>query len=199
MKTTLTNADVARLLEKFVEELEWVNSTTLGIEYGEYEVGIFAAVTDYLMSLRVMYADVEANRFVISHNDVDIVNNVLNTEEDVKSKFEEYILPWIIREYYSNVAETLIVKISDAIKESGKHIPVNTSRTVIHGKEIERTLDSGNISVKFVYEKKGRISAFESQILGAKAMLDPVSLSKDIVNIEKALLNKAQQYLDTLD
>lgn len=199
MKAKLTDADVARLLDKFAEELEWVESTTCGIEYGEYEVGIFATVTNYLMSLKVVHADVETNRFVISHNNVDIVNNVLNTEENVKAKFEEYILPWMIREYYSDVAMMLIKKVSETIKESGKHIPVNTSKTVIHGKEIERTLDVGNISIKFVYERKGQVSAFEYQLNGSKTIYAHVSLSKDIVNIEKALLTKVQQYLDTLD
>lgn len=198
MKAKLSSADVAELLAKFASESEWVSRTICGLMYGEYEVSIFAAVTDYLMGLRVEHADVETNRFVISHNNVNIVNNVLNTEEGVRAKFEEYILPWMIREYYSDVAEMLIKKVSDAIKESGEHIPVTTSITVIHGKEIERTLTSGNFSVKFVYERKGRVSAFDYQLLDTRTTYGPVSLSKDIVNIERELLSKVQQYIDSL-
>ena len=200
MEDTLTKKDVAGLLNKFVNKLLWVERTTYGKIYSddENEVGIYGIWSGYLMTLKVEEVK-EPGRFAISHYHRDIVNTILRTEKDVKAIFDEYILPRMVREYYSDVAYKLIANMIDEINISGKDILVRKTDAAVSDKKVGRTLEFGDVSIRFSYDGKDKFPAFVHQIGDVIFKYTPTSLSQTVEYINKDLMSKTKQYIESLN
>lgn len=200
METTLTKKDVVGLLNKFINKLPWIKNTIYDKIYSddENEVGIYGIWTGYLMTLRVEEVK-EPGRFAISHYYRDIVNTILRTEEDVNAIFDEYILPRMMREYYSDVAKKLIASMIEEINISGKDILVRKTDAAVSGKEVERTLEFGDVSIKFSYDGEDKFPAFALQIGDIIFKYTPTSLSQCAESIEETLLGRTKQYIESLN
>lgn len=199
MEAILTRENVAGLLNELINKLRWVEKTTYGKIYGEGEIGVYGIWTGHLMTLSVDAVDGEPGHFIIRWYYTTIVKAAFRTDGDVKACFDEYILPILIHAYYSSVSSMLIKNVTSELNKCGKYIFKRVTESGVAGSEIEKTLDFASFSIRFSYERKQASRVFEYYFNGFKGRYNPVSLSQAVENINKDLVDKTKQYIESLN